>query len=74
MLNFHDYQVHQGSPLPISVIFYPEMKMIYTVIKQIESKCFIIVMKSLFDYRKWAIYLEYRCNKIATNTNSTVMK
>ena len=73
MLNFHDYQVHQGSPLPISVIFYPEMKMIHTVIKQIESNR-LIVMKALFDYRKWAIYLEYRCNKIATNTNSTVMK
>ena len=28
MLNFHDYQVHQGSPLPISAIFYPEMKMV----------------------------------------------
>ena len=73
MLNFHDYQVHQGSPLPISAIFYPEMKMIHTVIKQIESKR-LIVMKALFDYRKWAIYLEYGCNKIATNTNSTVMK
>ena len=73
MLNFHDYQVHQGSPLPISVIFYPEMKMIHTVIKQIESKR-LMVMKALFDYRKWANYLEYRCNKIATNTNSTVMK